>query len=182
MKTLEQIQAELQAPLKGNEIDLRVGRKNKNGSLSLLCYKDARCDAKRLDKVVGCFGWQREHTFLNGINYCTVSIKNPETGEWIRKQDCGTESKTEAEKGQSSDSFKRACFAFGIGRELYDMPIIDIDAKYEYKLRYMKIDLAYFKQGTDFEGQLAVMVIRYGNEVVFKFAHPNYKKEDVFVP
>ncbi|NOW12590.1 hypothetical protein B0H35_000004 [Clostridium acetobutylicum] len=43
---------------------------------------------------------------------------------WISKQDVGTESNTEKEKGQASDSFKRACFNFGIGRELYTSPFI----------------------------------------------------------
>ena len=40
------------------------------------------------------------------------------------KQDVGTESNTEKEKGQASDSFKRACFNWGIGRELYSSPFI----------------------------------------------------------
>jgi hypothetical protein len=177
MKTLEQIQRELQAPLKGSEIDLRVSRKTNNG-VAVLCYKDARCDARRLDKVVGCFGWKREHTFLNDINYCTVSIKNPESGEWVSKQDCGTESKTEAEKGQSSDSFKRACFMWGIGRELYDMPTIEVPKEYEFKLKFCEIDLCYFTE----DNKLAAMIIKYGSSVIFKFVHPNYKKELVYVP
>jgi hypothetical protein len=33
---------------------------------------------------------------------------------------------TEAAKGESSDSFKRACFNWGIGRELYDYPLISV--------------------------------------------------------
>jgi hypothetical protein len=42
----------------------------------------------------------------------------------VSKQDVGTESNTEKEKGQASDSFKRACFNWGIGRELYTAPKI----------------------------------------------------------
>ena len=30
------------------------------------------------------------------------------------------------EKGQGSDAFKRACFNLGIGRELYEYPIIQV--------------------------------------------------------
>jgi hypothetical protein len=44
--------------------------------------------------------------------------------EWVWKSDCGTESNTEAQKGEASDSFKRACFNWGIGRELYTAPFI----------------------------------------------------------
>jgi hypothetical protein len=55
-----------------------------------------------------------------------VSIWNAETGQWVGKEDTGTESNTEAQKGLASDSFKRACFNWGIGRELYDYPVISV--------------------------------------------------------
>ena len=48
--------------------------------------------------------------------------------QWIAKEDTGTESNTEKEKGLASDSFKRACFNWGIGRELYTAPFIYISA------------------------------------------------------
>ena len=78
---------------------------------------------KILDERFGIFGWQRKHEFINGKEYCTVSVRS-ENGEWVSKQDCGTESNAEREKGQSSDAFKRACFNWGIGRELYTAPFI----------------------------------------------------------
>lgn len=112
--------------LRADEIDCRISQVKKDGSgLSLLLYKDARCDQNILDEVVGPFNWQREHTRDN--KNCIVSIKNPETGEWISKEDTGTESNTEKEKGLASDSFKRACFNWGIGRELYTAPFIWIN-------------------------------------------------------
>ena len=114
-------------PLKADEIDCRVSTINEKG-LSLLLYKDARVDQNILDETFGLFGWQRSHQLIGDRLYCTVSIKNPETGEWISKQDVGTESYTEKEKGQASDSFKRACFNLGIGRELYTAPFIWINA------------------------------------------------------
>lgn len=113
--------------LKADEIECRVSTMNKNG-LSLLLYKDARVDQNILDETFGVFGWQRRHELIGGNLYCTVSVKNPETGEWISKQDVGTESYTEKEKGQASDSFKRACFNLGIGRELYTAPFIWVQA------------------------------------------------------
>jgi hypothetical protein len=73
---------------------------------------------------VGAFNWKREHEIINGNLYCTVSIYNAETKEWVSKQDVGVESNTEKEKGQASDAFKRACFNWGIGRELYTCPFV----------------------------------------------------------
>ena len=111
--------------LRADEIDCRIAqiKETSNGKgLSLLLYKDARCDQNILDEVVGPFSWKREHTRDN--RNCIVSIKNPDTGEWISKEDTGTESNTEKEKGLASDSFKRACFNWGIGRELYTAPFI----------------------------------------------------------
>lgn len=109
--------------IRADEIECRVATINENGC-SLLLYKDARTDQNILDETLGVFGWQRSHQLIGDRLYCTVSVKNPETGEWISKQDVGTESYTEKEKGQASDSFKRACFNLGIGRELYTAPFI----------------------------------------------------------
>lgn len=109
--------------LREDEIQVRVATCKSNG-VSLLLYKDARVDMNILDETFGIFGWQREHFVLDGKLYCRVSVKNPETGEWISKSDVGTESNTEEEKGQASDSFKRACFNVGIGRCLYTAPFI----------------------------------------------------------
>ena len=112
--------------LRDDEIEVRVGIVKKNG-ISLLLYKDARCDMNILDETFGITGWQRKHELINGALFCTVSIKG-ENGEWISKQDVGVESYTEAVKGAASDSFKRACFNIGIGRELYTAPFIWISS------------------------------------------------------
>lgn len=113
--------------LKPDEIEVRVQSVKQTG-LILLLYKDARCDQNILDETVGIFGWSRQHEVINGSLFCTVYIRDPETNEWVSKQDVGTESNTEKEKGQASDSFKRACFNWGIGRELYTSPFIWIPA------------------------------------------------------
>lgn len=112
--------------LRADEIDCRIAQIKENG-LSLLLYKDARCDMNILDETVGCFNWQRSHSRDNAN--CTVSIFCAERGEWVSKEDTGTESNTEAAKGLASDSFKRACFNWGIGRELYTAPFIWIPAE-----------------------------------------------------
>lgn len=110
--------------LHADEIDCRVAQVSKTGSIALLLFKDARVDMNLLDEVFGVTGWQRSHEVIDGRLYCTVSVYDSEKKQWVSKQDVGTESKTEAEKGQASDSFKRACFNIGIGRELYTAPQI----------------------------------------------------------
>ena len=111
--------------LRANEIECRVGTINENG-LSLLLYKDARCDMNILDETVGALNWKRQHTRDNAN--CIVSIYDDNKKEWISKEDTGKESFNEAEKGLASDSFKRACVNWGIGRELYTSPFIYIPA------------------------------------------------------
>lgn len=116
--------------LKASEIDVRVQQIYKAGEkvkARLLLYKDARVDMMLLDEHFGVLGWQREHTFIDGKNYCTVSVRNDQTGEWIKKQDVGVESMTEKTKGESSDAFKRACTCLGIGRELYSAGNITVE-------------------------------------------------------
>lgn len=108
-------------PLKASEIDVRVAQVKQNG-LSLLLYKDARCDMNLLDETVGPYNWKKSYSRDNAN--CTVSLWDSEKSEWISKEDTGTESFTEKEKGLASDSFKRACFNWGIGRELYTAPFI----------------------------------------------------------
>jgi hypothetical protein len=108
--------------LRADEIEARIARIT-NYSVSILLYKDARCDMRILDETVGPENWQRNHEVINGNLFCNVGILT-ENG-WVWKQDVGTESYTEATKGEASDSFKRACFNWGIGRELYTAPKID---------------------------------------------------------
>ena len=107
--------------LRADEIDCRIGTIKDKG-LSLLLYKDARCDMNILDETFGAFGWQRHHSRDNAN--CVVSVYDEQKAEWIEKEDTGTESNTEAEQGLASDSFKRACVNWGIGRELYTAPFI----------------------------------------------------------
>ena len=149
--------------LKSDEVEVRVGATGKNGEwITLLLYKDARCDMSILDETVGPENWQRDHFECKGNLYCKVGINTNYTDKqapdrWIWKADCGAESRTEAEKGEASDSFKRACVNWGIGRELYTAPPIfikstakdgnanfDVDdfgkLKTRFKVSYMRID------------------------------------------
>lgn len=115
---------DLRKPLEIHEIDFRVQSINKGGYATILAYKDARVDINRLNEVCTPIGWKREHSREN--QNCTVSIWNEKISQWVGKEDTGTESNTEKQKGLASDSFKRACFNWGIGIELYDYPVIQV--------------------------------------------------------
>lgn len=118
--------------LKANEIECRVQSVKKTSSgvgCILLLYKDARVDMKLLDEIYGSENWQRTHELINGNLFCNIEVWDKDKACWVKKQDVGVESNTEKEKGQASDSFKRAGFNWGIGRELYTSPFIWVDLK-----------------------------------------------------
>lgn len=144
--------------LKANEIDCRIATISENGA-SVLLYKDARVDMNMLDEVVGAMNWKREHTRDNAN--CTVSIWDDAKAQWIGKEDTGTESFSEAEKGLASDSFKRACFNWGIGRELYTAPFIWINAD---KIEIVKKVGKDGKEKLTTNDKLTVSKINYDND------------------
>lgn len=113
-------------PLRADEIEVRVGRVYQYG-VDLLLYKTARTDQDMLDEVVGPENWQCSYEQIGGQLFCTVSVWSDERGQWISKQDVGSPSNVEAEKGRASDARKRAGFAWGIGRELYTAPRIFVN-------------------------------------------------------
>lgn len=156
--------------LRADEIDCRISQVKKDGSgLSLLLYKDARCDQNILDEVVGPFNWKREHTRDN--KNCIVSIWDEKKNQWISKEDTGTESNTEREKGLASDSFKRACFNWGIGRELYTAPFIWIN-KGDFTFRDGKCFDRFTVHGIGYtEGVITGLEIKNQklNKIVYRF-------------
>ena len=128
-------------PLKADEIDVRISQIDKNWC-TLLLYKDARVDQNILDESVGQMNWQKHYSRENAN--CIVSIWDDEKKQWIEKEDTGTESFSEAEKGLASDSFKRACFNWGIGRELYTAPSIFIFPRQDIKYKNKGIEVDEF--------------------------------------
>ena len=115
--------------LEAKDIECRIGVVKQDKGFSLLLYKTARTDARYLDKEVGAMNWQVKYYLLNDTLYCSIGVYNEELKEWVWKDDCGSETQVEKEKGQSSDAFKRAGFRWGIGRELYYTPFIWIESK-----------------------------------------------------
>lgn len=142
--------------LHADEIELRVGMANGKG-FSLLLYKDSRCDMQLLDETVGSMNWKREHSRDNAN--CIVSIWDAEKKEWVGKEDTGTESQTEREKGLASDSFKRACVNWGIGRELYTAPFIWVKGHVEPDQRAR----SGYKADQKYVGGLKVSAIEYAD-------------------
>lgn len=126
--------------LKSEEIECRIQSVTQKGACFLL-YKNARVDQTILDEVFGAMNWTRTHQLIGDRLYCSVSIWDDNKRMWVTKQDVGTESKTEAEKGQASDSFKRACFNWGIGRELYSAPFIWINKIGDEDLTRLKLSV-----------------------------------------
>jgi hypothetical protein len=114
--------------LTADDIELRVGTVGEKG-VTLLLYKNARVDQNILDKTVGPMNWGRDHKELKGVMYCGVSIWDVEKCQWVTKWDAGIESNEQSQKGEASDSFKRACVNWGIGRELYTAPWIFLPVK-----------------------------------------------------
>lgn len=127
--------------LRADEIELRAARVTEKG-VQLLLYKDARVDMRILDETVGSENWQKRFYEHKNTLFCSVGInitgqvsglnmgdgRMTTTGpEWVWKDDAGAPSNTEAEKGEASDAFKRACTNWGIGRELYTSPFVWVD-------------------------------------------------------
>lgn len=91
-----------------------------------VAYIDARDVMNLLDEVCGTENWQSDFKDIGGQTFAGIGIKT-ESG-WVWKWDTGSESAIEKEKGQASDSLKRAAVQWGIGRFLYDMPIKYVEA------------------------------------------------------
>ncbi|MGB1322409.1 MAG: Rad52/Rad22 family DNA repair protein, partial [Vibrio gallaecicus] len=134
----------LAVPFPASKIRWRIGNKTKKkDKATALAYIDARDMMERLDAVCGVSGWKDEYITepprmirktkkgwngnpdehwneqICGRVICKLSIRDPETGEWITKSDGAGETNVEGEKGGISDAFKRAGVKFGINRECY---------------------------------------------------------------
>lgn len=149
--------------LEPEEIECRVSQVSEKGC-SLLLYKTARVDRAILEESFGNH-WQNDFKVIDGKMYGGIGIYDKELKEWLWRWDCGTESNTEAEKGQASDCFKRAGFKWGIGVELYTAPFIwaSVDTKKNEKGKWElsnKFTKFYVKNiGYDNKGTINNLVI-----------------------
>lgn len=170
---------DLQFPLlEATDIEIRVGQvSTSKNKANMLLYKNARTDAKILDKVVGVGNWQKRFYTLNGVGVgdnmrsivvCSVGIYDDEKKEWIWKDDSGSEGNIEQDKSVCSDAFKRGCFAWGLGRELYTAP--DIWVPYNKDTdRFAKFKVE--KVGYNKDNEISELVISKDGEIVFNFSN-----------
>lgn len=116
--------------LRASEINVKpaqvIERRGKVYAM-LLLYKDSRCDMTRMDEEYGPLNWKRTHRLIGENLYCSVAVYDSKIGHWIEKEDVGTKSDYEEQKGEASDAFKRACTNWGIGRELYTAPSVYVE-------------------------------------------------------
>ncbi|GIW31509.1 MAG: hypothetical protein KatS3mg071_1683 [Meiothermus sp.] len=124
----------LTQPLTADEIEWKIIAAK--GNTTLAPYIDARAVMTRLDKAFGPFGWQVRYAPAqvgseHGV-IASIAIKNPETGEWVEKQDGSGASDMEPFKGGISGALKRAATAWGIGRELYGYPRVIVEGEHKY--------------------------------------------------
>jgi len=105
----------------------RVQSANQWGA-QCVAYIDARDVQDRLDEVCGPENWQCKYSEHKGNLFCSIGVyRGGEHDEWVWKEDCGTESNVEKQKGEASDAFKRSAVMWGVGRFLYSMKIIKLD-------------------------------------------------------
>lgn len=159
--------------LLANEIECRIGTVKEGKGMSLLLYKNSRTDMDLLDETVGSLNWQRDHKELKGVIYCGVSILDERSGNWVTKWDAGSESYTEKEKGEASDSFKRACVNIGIGRELYTAPFIWITGYNKFE-KFKVAEITYL--GNDINH---LVIVDSKGKVAFSTRGKSYKPKTV---
>lgn len=112
-------------PLKANQIEVRPTDTKYRGKCTLLLYIDSRCAADIMNETVGPMNWQIEYKDVAGLVYGRLSIWDEERNMWVYKEDTGSESNIEAQKGQSSDILKRCIARWGCDY-LYHTPKIKI--------------------------------------------------------
>lgn len=119
---------DLKKPFDPERVSWRVGSTTQDKSKGMmLAYIDARDVQDRLDEVCGIHSWQCRYSLHDKTTICEIGIKVGE--DWVWKADGAGATDVEAEKGQLSDSFKRAAVKWGIGRYLYDVdsPWVEVE-------------------------------------------------------
>ena len=162
--------------LTAEDIEVRIAT-CKEGKTTLLLYQNSRTAMNAFDAMFGELGWQCEYYDAGGQIYCRIGVYDDESNEWIWKSDTGSESNIEAEKGFSSDAFKRTAVRFGYARELYTTPMIVIDN--DNKWRKFKV------KEIGYEGRKVNRLVisdLYGNVVYTYGQQVQHKRDGVYIP
>jgi hypothetical protein len=173
-------------PLRADEIECRIGLVTANG-FTLLLYKDARTDRRILDETVPdawCNTYRRDE---EGRLICNVRIRfiDDHGAYWIEREDTGTESYSEKEKGEFSDAFKRACFKWGIGDALYSAPLIFVRAKTDhvgngYRLANKSDGYGYKVAEIEYlGGRISHLIITKNGSIVYSFHEDDTKDKTI---
>lgn len=174
--------------LREDQIEVRINQTVQRGAIALL-YKTARTDMDILDEVVGPMNWGRCQVEIKGNLYCVISIWDEGKKDWVKKSDCGVESRSDGsgneKKGEASDAFKRAGINWGIGRELYTAPFIFLKVETEqdgrgYKLKDKYEQFSVAEIGYDERRRINKLVIT-GKEgrVVYSFGKENLASDSI---
>lgn len=160
--------------LTADEIECRISQVSEKG-VGLLLYKTARTDYALLDEKFGFMNWQNDYQVIDGKMYCGIGVKD-ETGNWTWKWNCGTESNTEAEKGQASDAMKRAGFCWGIGTELYSSPFIWIPYELLQRTNGSKVYDRFYVKSIGYDANENISELQIVNDIgAVVFTHPRKK-------
>lgn len=161
--------------LRKEEIEVKIKQVTKKGAIALL-YKTARTDMAVLDETFGAMNWTDDYKEIKGNLYCGIGVRKSEDKPFVWKWDCGVESREDREgnekKGEASDSFKRAGFKWGIGRELYTAPFIFLKVPTEFDgKKYKLVDeyQRFYVGGIDYiDGRISkLLIIDDKHKVVF---------------
>ncbi len=163
--------------LTADEIECRISQVTEKG-VALLLYKTARTDYALLDEKFGMYGWQNDYKLIDGKMYCGIGVRDNQTGEWCWKWNVGTESNTEAEKGQASDAMKRAGFCWGIGTELYSAPFIWIPYELLQRTNGNKVYDRFYVKSIGYDDNENISSLQIVNDIgAVVFTHPRKKTE-----
>lgn len=109
--------AALAAPFEQHEVKVRAAQGGRQ-----LHYITARTAMNRLDSVLGPENWWDEYIPSQNSVLCKLTLRLPD-GSTVTKADAGgyagMADQGDDDKSGFSDSFKRACAKFGVGRYLY---------------------------------------------------------------
>ena len=162
--------------LRADEIQVRPTDTRTKGKALLLLYQDARCAMNILDETVGQFGWQKRYENINGNIYCGIGIHDSETNEWVWKWDCGSFTAKEDDmqsKADASDATKRAAVCWGIGRELYATPKLQIKCPDSYYYND-RMNMSFTVKTIEWDEQdnlVDLVVVDKFNHVVYDYKH-----------
>ena len=153
-----------------NQIEVRPTGTTPKGQCTLLLYIDSRCASNILDETVGAFNWSIEYKSIGDKVFGRLSIYDEERNIWVHKEDTGSASEFEADKGLSSDILKRCLARWGCDC-LYTAPKIKIQCPENYYFND-KMTMSFSVKSIDYVGkrisQLTI-VDRFDN-VVFDWA------------